>query len=176
MSVSGSTIVATDTSAGLVVGAPVAGTDIKITCGDHICSTNTNPSETQITCPSDCDKTAPANITLLAVASSDPVTRTIRYSWKDPGASDLVGIKIIRTINTPATGPNMMGADYTYDVPKGAQSVSTGQLVANTLYYFTFYSYDTGHTNYSSGVTKSARMANCTVNGRSYSCDELPPL
>lgn len=183
IAVTGSAVVATDASAGLVIGAPVAGTSATITCGDGMC----NGTENGIAgsganyCAVDCDRTAPAEV-VMGTIQNGLSPQTITFNWTNPGTVDFAGVKIIRTIGNPPTSPTMTtttGADAVYvvrktDVPNNKHTEQG--LQTNIYYYYTFYTYDiTG--NYSSGVTVSEIYPNCTAgpNGR-FQCEPIPTL
>ena len=159
IAINGSAIMATDTTAGVVIGAPVAGTSVTVTCGDGLC----NGSESGVAgnanyCAVDCDRIPPGNI-VLGTPNLDTTIGRVIFTWTNPSDADFAGVRIIRTIGTPATGPTQTtqtGANAVYTVTKNQtpnnQLTSSG-LSSGTIYYFSFYAYDaTG--NYASGVVQ----------------------
>jgi hypothetical protein len=144
-----------------VVGAPAAGTSITITCGDGICNAsecaaNTVPSCTatsQNYCPADCDRVPPGNVGLN---SDYVINRTTTYytvsgfDWLLPSDTDYAGVRILRSTNTPPTGPTSMAPVATVVAPNHVWNDTT-HLSFNTNYYYMFYAYDVAG-NYASGV------------------------
>jgi len=156
IAISGSGVFATDSRSGLVIGAPPAGTGIAISCGDGMC----NGSETGGSCPIDCDYTPPNNVSNVS-GNASAATQSVTWTWTNPSSSDFAGVRVVRTIDSPPTGPNHSNPSGSYTVASGSspnnQLTNTGlQLGVN--YYYTFYAYDAVGT-FASGVTQSLRLS-----------------
>lgn len=151
IAISGSATFATDSKAGLVIGAPPSGTSVSISCGDGMC----NGTESAISCPVDCDQAPPAEITSLT-PTTNTTARTASFTWVNPNDSDFAGVKVLRKSGSAPTSPFDTGATATTVAKPGAAMTSTN-LTVGVTYYYTFYTYDT-MGNYSAGVTQAIRL------------------
>ncbi len=94
------------------------------------------------------DAVPPPDVSNLQISAGQ---NSITLNWQNPSLSfipDFVGVKILKKIGSPATGPNDAGGTVVYN---GSGNTATDNLVLNGFtYFYTVYSYDASG-NFSSG-------------------------
>lgn len=101
------------------------------------------------------DHIPPPNVTAYQLTTT---SNSIILNWTNPDlltTPDFSGVKIVRSINSQATGPNDPGASLTHTT--SAETFTDDNVLANIDYYYSIFSFDTSG-NYSSGVYRVGKI------------------
>ncbi len=101
------------------------------------------------------DGAPPPNVTGYQLTTT---TNSIILNWINPSLLenlDFEGVKIVRSINSQAIGPNDPAASLTHTT--GGQTFTDANVLVNVDYYYSIFSFDTSG-NYSSGVHRLGRI------------------